>query len=143
MITNELHKTLRLSLFQSGAFYGVSKEVNNEMYNKVKDEINKGLSIIDSACDKFGISIVESKNNSEIDGSCPFGLTLIFSGKLGSQLYSQEDSTKELVVNDQNLLARDLNDLKKSFYSENYLEADRIHKMILSRGIISLEKYLQ
>ena len=71
------------------------------------------------------------------------GLTLIFSGKLGSKLYLQTDSNKELVTNDESLLARDLNDLKKSFYSEDYLESDKFHKMILNSGLINIQTYLK
>lgn len=141
-IVEDFQKTLTQSFFKSGKICGVSEEIIREAYNQVKEQIYNGFSIIDSACDKFSKIVLSNSSKEIIEEKTPEGLELIFVGRNGSRLYLR-DSSSPLVVNDTSLLDSDLYWLKKSFYPEDYLEADKIHKMILSSGIISLDKYLK
>lgn len=142
-IVEDFKKTLTQSFFKSGRICGIDECIIHDAYNQVRDKIDKGTLIIDSACDEFAKYVLDYTSNELKEEKVPEGLELIFSGKNGGKLYIQLASTSELVTNDPSLLTNDLNSLKKSFYPEDYLEADKIHKMILSRGVITLNQYLE
>lgn len=146
-IVEDFKKTLIQSFFKSGKICGIDEITINNACKQVIDQINEGVSLIDLACDNFAKIILSSKVNESYDEKIPTGLELLFSGKGGSKLYRQLTSDScntqiALVTNDPFLLDKDLHDLQKSFYPEDYLEAKRFHDIILQHGLISLKEYL-
>jgi len=144
-IVEDFKKTLTQSFFKSGKICGIDESIIRDAYNKVKEKIEKGTSLLDSACDEFANYIISANEHHEIfEEKVPQGLDLLFSGRSGSKLYIQTlQENAPLVTNDQSLLDYDLQSLKKSFYPEDYLEANKIHSLILSLGLISLETHLK
>jgi len=142
-LVEEFKKTLTRSLFKSGKICGIDESIIRNAYEQVRDEIDKGISLIDVACDKFSKCVLINTSRELKEEKIPEGLELVFSGKNGGKLYQQDCANAPLVTNDFFLLDRDLRDLSKSFYPDDYLEAKNFHDAILQLGLISLKEYLQ
>ena len=80
-IVEDFYKTLAESFFKSGRICGINEDIIRNTYEQIKNKINEGFSLVDSACDEFAKNILAKQSVDILYEKIPEGLDLMFNGK--------------------------------------------------------------
>lgn len=138
-LVKDLHESFNTALNKTADILNVSDSDKCKAIYSLSDKIDQAFKILDGICTEFGKALLNCSSEEKI----PVELNILFYGKNGGKIYFPEDDKDPLIVNDMALVLRDIHDLDKSFYIEDYQQAAQLKRLISSKGTITLSNYLK